>query len=121
MADLMTSSKDIDMEKLNRYVAEGNLKYAKAWKTRFIAKILLNSDKHYSIETDKWIKSAIQTAERNHMMWHLAKSRTLYAEFFRRKGDTFKARKQLSKAIEIFRECGADGWVEKYGKRLESL
>jgi len=31
------------------------------------------------------------------------------------------ARAHLMKAIEIFRECGADGWVEKYEKELTLL
>ena len=81
----------------------------------------MNSDKHYSREADNWIRKAIQTAEQNHMIWHLARSRALYAEFFKRKGDTLKAKKQLFKAIEIFKECGADGWVEKYEKELAAL
>ncbi len=121
MAVLRTDNKDIDMEVLNRYVAEGTYKYVKPWKAIYIAEILLNSNKHHSREADNWIRKAIQTAEQNHMMWHLAKSRVLYAEFFKRKGDTSKAKKQLFKAIEIFKECGADGWVEKYEKRLDSL
>jgi hypothetical protein len=45
----------------------------------------------------------------------------LYAKFFQRKGDTSKAKKQLSTAIDIFKECGADGWVEKYEKELAAL
>ncbi|MBE9523123.1 MAG: tetratricopeptide repeat protein [Proteobacteria bacterium] len=118
MAALRTGKKDIDMELLNRYMAVGKYKYANAWKAIYIAKILLNSDKHYSREADNWIRKAIQTAEQNRMMWHLAKSRALYAEFFKRKGDTLKAKKQLFKAIEIFKECGADGWVEKYEKEF---
>jgi len=35
----------------------------------------------------------------------------------RRKEDLSK----VNKAIEIFKECGADGWVEKYEKELASL
>jgi len=121
MAALRAGNKDIDMEVLNRYAAEGRYTWAKAWKTRFIAGILLNSDTHHFRKADNWIRKAIQAAEQNHMMWHLAKSRVLYAEFFKRKGDTLKAGKQLSRAIEIFRECGADGWVEKYEKELAAL
>jgi hypothetical protein len=45
----------------------------------------------------------------------------LYAELFKRKSDQSKARENLSKAIENFKECGADGWVEKYKKELTSL
>jgi hypothetical protein len=28
------------------------------------------------------------------------------------------AREKLSRAIEIFKECGADGWVKRYGEEL---
>ena len=36
-------------------------------------------------------------------------------------GDHSKARENLNKAIEIFKECGADGWVEKYDKELAAI
>ena len=55
------------------------------------------------------------------MMWNLAQDYALYAEFYRRKGDLSKARKKLNTAIEIFTECGADGWVEEYEKELDLL
>ena len=55
------------------------------------------------------------------MMSNLGKDYALYAEFFKRKDDTTKAKKNLKHAIEIYRECGADGWVEKTGKELKAL
>ena len=45
----------------------------------------------------------------------------LYAELFRRKGDRSEAKENLSKAINIFKECSCDGWVEKYEKELAEL
>jgi hypothetical protein len=42
----------------------------------------------------------------------------LYAKLFKRKGELLKAKENLNKAIEILKECGADGWVEKYEKEL---
>jgi len=32
--------------------------------------------------------------------------------------DGLKARENLGRAIEILKECGADGWVSKYEKEL---
>jgi hypothetical protein len=40
---------------------------------------------------------------------------------FKRKEDFPKVKENLTKAIEIFKECGADGWVEKYEKELAAL
>jgi hypothetical protein len=52
------------------------------------------------------------------MRWNLARDYALYSELFKRKGDLPKARENLGKAIDIFKECGADGWVEKYEREL---
>jgi len=51
-------------------------------------------------------------------MFNLCRDYALYAELFKRKGDRPKAQENLGKAIEIFKECGADGWVSKYEKEL---
>ena len=37
------------------------------------------------------------------------------------KENLLKAKENLSKAIEIFKDCGADGWVDKYEKELATL
>jgi len=55
------------------------------------------------------------------MRWHLGRDFAVYAELFKRKGNQSKAKENLNKAIEILKECGADGWVEKYEKELEPL
>lgn len=51
-------------------------------------------------------------------MFHLGRDYALYAEMFNRKDKKTKAKEYLNKAIEIFKECGADGWVDKYEKEL---
>jgi hypothetical protein len=54
-------------------------------------------------------------------MWHLAMDYALYSELFKRLGGQSKVRKNLIKAIEILKECGSDGWVEKYEKDLAAI
>ncbi len=55
------------------------------------------------------------------MMWHLGMDYALYAELFKRKGDQSKAKENLTKALDIYKQCGADGWVRKYEEGLASL
>ena len=55
------------------------------------------------------------------MMWNLAQDYALYAELYKRKGDQPKAKEKLNKSIELFTECGADEWVDKYEKELTSF
>jgi len=54
-------------------------------------------------------------------MWHLGRDYALYAELFKRKGDLPKAKENLETSIEIFRECGADGWVKRAEKKLAAI
>ena len=55
------------------------------------------------------------------MMFDLGTDYAIYAKLFQRKGDRLKAQENLGKAIEILKECGADGWVEKYEKELATV
>jgi uncharacterized membrane protein len=41
--------------------------------------------------------------------------------FIKKEGEASKAKENLSKAIEILKEIGAEGWVEKYEKELAAL
>jgi hypothetical protein len=54
-------------------------------------------------------------------MWSLGGDYAFYADLFKRKGNQTKAKENLNKAIEIFKECGADKWAEKYEKELAAL
>jgi hypothetical protein len=55
------------------------------------------------------------------MIWNLGTDYALHAELFKRKGDQPKAKENLNKAIDILKECGENGWVEKHEKKLASL
>ena len=52
------------------------------------------------------------------MAYDLAWDYALYAEFFKKKGDSIQAKEKLSKAIELMPGCNADGWVKKYEEEL---
>ena len=87
----------------------------------YIGAILLNIDDQHISEAEDWIKRSIEINQEYGMLWNLARDYALYADLFKRKGDLSKAKENLNKAIEIFKECGADGWVEKYEKELAAL
>ena len=54
-------------------------------------------------------------------MWSLGADYASYAKLFKRENDLLRAKQNVNKAIEIFRECGADGWVEKYENELATF
>jgi tetratricopeptide (TPR) repeat protein len=107
-----------DLDKVYQWYHGNNFRLYDGWMPRYIADILLRMDGNHIPEAENWIKKAIEADMENGMMFELAKSQALYADFFRKKGDIPKAKEQFTKSIDLFRECGADGWVEKYEKEL---
>jgi tetratricopeptide (TPR) repeat protein len=90
-----------------------NLEINSGRMARGIGDILLLTGDQDQSETEFWIKRAIDADSRNGMMWSLGRDYVSYAKLLNRKGDQSKARETLTKAINIFKECGADGWVKR--------
>jgi tetratricopeptide (TPR) repeat protein len=120
-AKVMRNEDDIDLREILKYHEETKMNLAEAWMESCVGSILLNIDDQHLSEAEDWINKAIETYQKYGMMWDLAQDYALYAELYKRKGDPSKARENLNKAINILKECGADGWVERYEKELASL
>jgi class 3 adenylate cyclase/tetratricopeptide (TPR) repeat protein len=118
---VMDKEKGVDLESLFAHSLNNKVNAAEGWIQRYIGEILLNIDDQHLSEAEHWVQKAIEADQRNGMMFHLGKDYALYAELFKRKGDRLKAQENLGRAIEILKECGADGWVEKYEKELAEL
>jgi len=118
---VMNKEKDVSLESLYTHSRNNKVKILEGWFQRYIGEILLNIDDQHISDVEHWIQKAIEADQMNRMMFHLGKDSALYGELFKRKGDRIKAQENLGKAIEIFKECGADGWVEKYEKELATI
>ncbi len=111
----------MNLESLSTLSQNNKMKILQGLFERYIGEILFNIDDQHMSEGEQWIQKAIETDQKNRMMFHLGKDYALYAELFRRKGNRLKAQENLGRAIEILKECGADGWVQKYEKVLATL
>ncbi len=118
---VMNKQRDVNLESLFAYPINNKVKIAEGGLQRYIGEVLLNIDGRHLSEAENWIQKAIEADQRNCMMFDLGKDYALYADLFKRKGDRLKARENLGKAIEILKECGADGWVAKYEKELATI
>ena len=118
---VMNNEKDIDLNGIINCYGNNKSKWCEGLMLNCIGEILLNVDDQHISEAEDWIKKAIETNQKYGMMWNLAQDYALYAELFKRKNDSSKAKENLNKAIEIFKECGADGWVKRYEKELGAL
>ncbi len=118
---VISKERDVNFESLYALSRNNKVKVIEGWIQRYIGEILLNIDDQHLSEAEHWIQEAIKADQRNRMMFNLGRDYALYADLFKRKGDRLKAQENLGKAIEIFKECGADGWVEKYEKVLAAI
>jgi class 3 adenylate cyclase/tetratricopeptide (TPR) repeat protein len=121
MNRILNGEPDIDIHKLGGLVKaheKNRLAMSKSFESRCIGEIFLHIDDHHMTEAEEWIRRSIDFDVMHAIPWNLGKDHTLYADWFKKKGDIQGAKEQLTKAIDIFRECGADGWVEKYEKEL---
>ena len=91
------------------------------WMRRYLGEILLNIDDQHTSEAQHWIEQAIEADERNGMRFHLGGTMPFTLNCSNEKATTIKAKEQLGKAIEIYKECGADGWVTKAEEEMASL
>ena len=120
-ASILNKTQHIDIHELHRLYNTNNVKFLEGWMARLISEILVNIDDPHTSEAEEWINRAIEAHNGNGIRWHLAADYAVYGNILRLKGDQSGAKEELIKAIEIFKECGAEGWVEKYEKELEAL
>jgi class 3 adenylate cyclase/tetratricopeptide (TPR) repeat protein len=118
---VMNKEKDVNLESLYAHSLNNKVKVIEGYMSRYIGEILLNIDEQHISEAEHWIQKAIEADQKNRMMFNLGRDYLLFADLFKRKGDRLKNQENLGRAIEIFKECGADGWVEKYEKELAAL
>jgi len=118
---ILNKTQHIDINELHRLYNANNIKFLEGWMARLISEILLNMDYQHISEAEEWINKAIEAHNRNGIRWYLATDYVVYGDLLKRKGDQSGAKEKLTKAIEIFKECGAEGWVEKTEKELTAL
>ncbi len=120
-AEVMTNKKKIDYNRLLGLQRQIKVAFLKGWAASYISEIYLNPSKNNFSESEKWIRVAIESNRRNGMRWHLADDYALFAELLIRKGESEAAREKLTKAIELFKECGSTEWIERYDKKLAEI
>jgi class 3 adenylate cyclase/tetratricopeptide (TPR) repeat protein len=121
---ILNREPDIDIHKLDQLIKsheKSRLAACETYGARCIGEIYLNIDDQHMTEADAWIRRAIEASTRYGTMWELARDHALYADWFKKKGDIQGAKEQLAMAIDLFRECGADGWVEMTKEKLVKL
>ena len=120
-AKVLRHDQDIELTELFACYQNNKLTFCEGWMARTIGDILLHMDDDHLSDAEAWFQKAIEADTRNGLRWHLATDHVLYADWFKKKDNIQGAKEQLTKAIDIFKECGADGWVTRTENTLASL
>jgi tetratricopeptide (TPR) repeat protein len=121
MVNLITNKENINLEPLYAYYKTNKLKFFKGLMARYISEIVTNMNNQHLTDAESWINEAIEADKRNGLMFHLGQDYITCAKLLKHKGQKVKAKENKDKAIKILKECGADGWVEKYKKEMAEL
>ena len=78
-------------------------------------------DQKNETEMMQHLDKAISMFKNMEMNFWLGKSNELLAKYHQQKSDQPKAGEHMNSAIQYMKECGADGWVERYEKALAEL
>jgi len=81
----------------------------------------LCSDQKNATEMLQHLNKATSMFQEMEMNFWLGKSNELLAKHFHRKGEASKSLEHMNSAIQYMKVCEADGWVERYEKKLELL
>ena len=111
----------IDLESFYKFATSNKLKVYDGCVRRYIGEIFLHMNDQQTSNAQYWIEEAIDIDSRNGMKWDLGKDYVAYGRFFMKNENQQKAKENLSKAIEIFVECGADGWATRTEKTLAGI
>jgi len=118
---VLNNKREVDLSKLFSYYDGIKMKLLEGFMARYIGEILLKMDEAHLRSAENWIEKAMVADKRNGAMWLLGCDYELYAELFRHKGDLRGVRENLNKAIETFRECGAEGRMKGAERKLTAL
>ena len=120
-AKVMCNEKDIDLKEIFESYYGNRTRILGGLMARYIGETLLNIDDRHVNEAEDWVQKAIEADERDSMRGYLGWDYGIYANVLKRKGDLPGARAKLNKAIEIYQECGVDGWLKKAQQDLAEI
>jgi class 3 adenylate cyclase/tetratricopeptide (TPR) repeat protein len=120
-ARVLNNDKDIGPNDFLEYHPSIKARSHEGWAARYVAEIFLKYGAQYISEAKHWNEKAIAADTRNGTMFQLGQDYALLGEVLTREGNMSKAIEILRRAIEIYRNCGANGWLEKAEKKLSEL
>jgi predicted ATPase/class 3 adenylate cyclase len=111
------SSRVNDLELLCTYARDNKVKLYEGSMARWISEILIKQDDERLHDAEEWISRALSAHGNCRMIWDVGTDHLVHAQIMARKGLTREAAESVHQAKEIFKACGASGWLQRVEAR----
>lgn len=115
------NNESIDLKSLLDLESRNNIELYRGLIQRSMGEIFFSIDEKPFINAEIWINEAIKTSGNKNMQWHLGKDYLTYAKILGVREDLSKSRQFFIKALEKFKQCGANGWEKLTEKEMTQV
>jgi tetratricopeptide (TPR) repeat protein len=117
-ANVLDGAGAIHFDELREWRQANRLRLFEGLTARLIAEILLAQEETNVEEARRWLETAVAADRANKLDLELAHDYACFAELHRRNADRERMLQSLTHARDLFKECGAEGFVEEMDRRL---
>ncbi len=121
LVELYLGNDRFDLRKVMHHHHEMKIAVFQRFASRHIGEMFLKIKNQQIHDPDDWFKQAIEIDRHYKLKWFLGHDYAQYAKFLKSRNSLPQAREKMNIAIDILKECGADGWVERYEKELAEI
>ena len=121
LLDVLKKEADFDSREAIQLFEQLDFSMVRSGVASAITMIILNNPDIANCEAEFWIKKSFEIDTKADLKIRMAFTHWHYSKFFIQENNLPQAQEQMNKAIDTMKECGADGWVERYEKELAEL
>ena len=112
---------EISLDEVLKYYGQNKNRAFAGWIAQYTAETLFHLSDPLTSQARSWADKAIELDRQNGTRLLLGRDYLLSSRIWNRTGDQAKAREELVQAIEIFKQCGAEGYLKKANQELAVL
>jgi hypothetical protein len=112
---------EISLNEILKHYGQNKNRAFAGWIAQYTAETLFHLGDPFTSQAQSWAEKAIELDRQNGTRLLLGRDYLLSARIWNRTGNPSKAREDLVQAIEIFRQCGADGYLKRGSGELAVL
>ncbi len=117
-AKVLHGDSGVSLSEVLKFFSQNKNKGFSGWIAQYTAEILFHLSEQLLPQAREWADKAVALDRENGMQLLLGRDYLLSARIWNRMGHSARAREDMIRAIEIFQQCGAEGYLKKASQDL---